>query len=102
MLFELIYKNMNLKDGIVYSLSIIFSIVLWVIVLSIYQINIQNHLDEKAGGMAYPNGEYICISDKSYSELTGKELILDDNEAVIINESTSDADMVDHHFCDGL
>lgn len=46
-------------------------------------------------GMAYSNKEYICISDKSYSELTGKELILDDNEAIIINEATSNADMVD-------
>lgn len=51
MLFKLIYKNMNLGNGIVYSFSIIFSVILWVIVLSIYQINLQNHLDEKAGGM---------------------------------------------------
>lgn len=51
MLFKLIYKNMNLKEAKVYSLSIIFSIVLWVIVLSIYQINKQYRLDEKAGGI---------------------------------------------------
>ncbi|MCM1540834.1 MAG: ABC transporter permease [Blautia sp.] len=51
MLFKLIYKNMNFKDGIVYSFSIIFSIILWVIVLSVYQINIQNNLDQKAGGI---------------------------------------------------
>ena len=50
---------------------------------------------KKSGEMAYSNKEYICISDKSYSELTGKELILDDNEAIIINEATSNADMVD-------
>lgn len=50
---------------------------------------------KKSGEMAYSNKEYICISDKSYSELTGKELILDDNEAIIINETTSNADMVD-------
>ena len=49
----------------------------------------------KTEGTAYSNKEYICISDKSYSELTGKELILDDNEAVIINEATSNADMAD-------
>lgn len=49
----------------------------------------------KTEGTIYSNKEYICISDKSYSELTGKELILDDNEAVIINEATSNADMVD-------
>lgn len=51
MLFKLIYKNMNLKEAKVYSLSIVFSIVLWVIVLSIYQINKQYRLDEKAGGI---------------------------------------------------
>ena len=51
MLFKLIYKNMNFKDVIVYSLSIIFSVILWVIVLSVYRINIQNHLGEKAGGI---------------------------------------------------
>ena len=50
---------------------------------------------KRAGGTAYPNEEYICISDKSYSELTGKELTLADHEAVIINETTSDADMAD-------
>lgn len=50
---------------------------------------------KKTGGMAFSNKKYICISDKSYSELTGKELILDDNEAIIINEATSNADMVD-------
>lgn len=50
---------------------------------------------KKTEGMAFSNKKYICISDKSYSELTGKKLILDDNEAVIINESTSNADMVD-------
>ena len=51
MLFKLVYKNMNFKDVIVYSLSIIFSVILWVIVLSVYRINIQNHLGEKAGGI---------------------------------------------------
>lgn len=48
MLFKLVYKNMNFKDVMVYSLSIIFSVILWVIVLSVYRINIQNHLGEKA------------------------------------------------------
>ena len=52
----------------------------------------------KTEGTIYSNKEYICISDRSYSELTGKELILDDNEAVIINEATSNADMVDVIF----
>lgn len=51
MLFKLVYKNMNFKDVMVYSLSIIFSVILWVIVLSVYRINIQNHLGEKAGGI---------------------------------------------------